>query len=232
MKSLSILLVYILSVAAAHAQDSAAIYYHLGIQQWKNTETRKQAYQSFTNSIRIQPTDSAYFLRSRCNVADRIPDLDTAIMLNKKYTEAYLDRGIFYMASNRFKDALADFNTAIKLQPDSAVCYWLKAMLYQGEGNYKLALRTHTKGIKAQPTNGSAYRIRGDLYMEMENYEAALQDYNNAIANNAGIISIAYTKRGECKFILGDEGGACADLQQAAKMGDKRAQKLFKNNCD
>lgn len=230
MRYLAFLFLYI-SFVVVHAQDSARIYYQLGKQQWMKPETRAEAYQSFTNSIRITPTDSAYFLRSRCNVGNRITDLDTAIMLNKNFTDAYLDRGIYRMAGNHLKEALLDFNTAVKLQPDSAVGYWLKAKVYEGEGRYKKAIRLHTQGIEAEPTNGSAYRIRGDLYMELEKYEAALHDYNKAIANNAGIISHVYTKRGECKFILGDEGGACMDLHQAASMGDKRAIELYKNNC-
>jgi tetratricopeptide (TPR) repeat protein len=68
-----------------------------------------------------------------------IADSSKAISLNRKYVNAYINRGIAYYHQRNYKEAIANYNKAIELAPSNAIAYNNRGLAYTRLGNQQAA---------------------------------------------------------------------------------------------
>ncbi len=67
-------------------------------------------------------------------MAHAIADLDEAIRLDGKFSEAYLNRGTVRLALGDAARATQDFSMVLQLEPGSSEAYRLRGAAYAGMG--------------------------------------------------------------------------------------------------
>lgn len=138
-----------------------------------------------------------------------IADIDKAVGLDPKNTEALLYRALAFYRLSNFTRALKDCDDLIESNPGHSMAHLIKGLVYRKQENQFKALEECTLAIKADPKNSSAYAERGDAYAykyitmkeatkkEKQDFEdKALKDFAEAIqldANNP----YTYVKRGD-----------------------------------
>jgi tetratricopeptide (TPR) repeat protein len=104
-----------------------------------------------------------------------------AIDKNKKFADAYNNRGLIYQKTQEFEKALVDFNIALKLDPKYIDAYFNRAQILIEKRLPKAALADLLTVQKARPD--SAY-----VYISLSNAYDSLGDSLNAtLANNKAL---------------------------------------------
>ena len=113
-------------------------FFNRGITHYENGDT-KSAIADLTRALQQKPGDPrAHALclveRARCyinesNSALALPDLNAAVKLDAKSSEAFRLRGIIHKVAHKYEKSLADYEKAIALDPKSATAYGTEAYL-------------------------------------------------------------------------------------------------------
>lgn len=100
------------------------------------------AYTLFTIAINKKPNQTAdvYFARGFClqNVSawhQAIADYQTAISLNPKMSDAYLNMANCYRVMQDYVSAEASYTEALKLNPNNSTIYYARGFLWQDKGD-------------------------------------------------------------------------------------------------
>jgi tetratricopeptide (TPR) repeat protein len=81
-----------------------------------------------------------------------ITDYNTALALNPKMADIYIDRGSALMRAARFEDARADFNTALSLGPTNTyIAYFDRGMAQEKMGDIKAAYQDYKQAASLAP---------------------------------------------------------------------------------
>lgn len=100
--------------------------------------------QAIANGAQFAP---GYLGRARAGIAlgaeatSIITDLNTAVLLDPNFVEAYLERADFHLSRGNFADAQSDLARAEALAPQSALVHYRKAILYLAQGNFPAAMQ-------------------------------------------------------------------------------------------
>lgn len=80
------------------------------------------------------------------------------------------------------------------------------------------AIAKYTEAIEYNSENFEAYFYRANANASLRKYEIAIEDYNRAIKIHANYAD-AYANRGQMKFYMNDDNGACEDWKMAESLG-------------
>ena len=171
-------------------------YYFRGNEKY-DAEDYEGAIEDYTESIKLKPSEDAYFSRSRSkgklddNSGEKY-DLIRSIELNEKSWRSHYYLGLNLADIDNF-GSLSAFKTYLKLTDYSADFYdsWTYYYItksYLNEGFYKKALEyiNHTlnesnfESVIDRSNQHFFYDQRGDVYFELENYDLARKDYEKA----------------------------------------------------
>jgi tetratricopeptide (TPR) repeat protein/S1-C subfamily serine protease len=156
---------------------------------------------------------------------ESIAQFNQAVVLNPRYTTAYLLRAIVKYLLNDPQGALADYNQVISLNPKLTKAYYNRGFLKDEKLNDPQgALADYNQVISLNPKDADAYNNRGLLKNEkLNDPQGALADYNQSISLNPKS-AVAYVNRGILKDEkLNDTQGALADYNQAIFLNPKLA---------
>ncbi len=142
----------------------------------------------------------AYNFRGRAYASNgqyqlAITDFDSALEIDKNYTDALNNRAIVYQAIGQNKYALRDYNHALKIGSRFADTYFNRGLLYLEMGRFDLAIDDFTAAIKVEPEMPGAFNNRGVAFRLKAQYEKALADFNQALRLNQKLAE-AYFNRG------------------------------------
>ena len=172
--------------------------------------------------------DTAEVYLTRANVkyalkdaAGAKTDLDKAIELNGKMTQAYFDRGVLALQSNDLDSADKDFKKAVALDKNKANANLAIGMAYARTPNFALAIPYLSKSIELQP-HAQAYFIRADVYTANKEYAKAIADCDKAIGLDSNFFP-AYLQRGAAHFRAGSADKALADFSKAVELNPNAA---------
>lgn len=84
-----------------------------------------------------------------------------------------------------------------------------------------------TGAEQAKPLSAEDHYNCGKAKYHDKDYSGAIEDYNKA-AELAPDVAKIFGSRAAAKRKLGDKKGAIADAQQAARLGDKKAQQILR----
>jgi tetratricopeptide (TPR) repeat protein len=105
-------------------------------------------------------------------------------------SEAYLHRGLIFVALGNFQGALADYALALELNPEYTVAYDNRGLVHLQMGDYKSAIEQFRRAIETDPCFASAYGHLGVVDFIQQRYEDAVPNFEKAIS--AGSTSPEY----------------------------------------
>ncbi len=152
-----------------------------------------------------------------------IRDLNQAIKLSPKYTEAYNNRGLTYSSKGEYDLAIRDLDKTIELNPSYAEAYSNRGVTYLAKGDYDRAIRDFDQAIALNPAYAHAYNNRGIAYGSKGEYDRAIRDLNKAIELNPRLAD-AYNNRGMAYGRKGEYDQAIRDLNEAIELNPGNAE--------
>ena len=84
-----------------------------------------------------------------------------AIRLNRKFPEAFYNRGVALHGNGDFDAALKDYTEAIRLKPDYAQAFNNRGTALDDKGDLDGALKDFAEAIRLQPDYADAFNNRG-----------------------------------------------------------------------
>ncbi len=125
----------------------------------------------------------------KCNEAIRY--FNKAIELNKRYKEAYKDKGCAFLTLGRTEEALNCFTIATNIDPDYAEGWENKEAAHLLRGDYDDAVRCLENLTRINPADEEAWVNMGSLMMNLHRFRGAIECFDKAISinPNSGAIS-------------------------------------------
>ncbi|MFK8006982.1 MAG: tetratricopeptide repeat protein [Saprospiraceae bacterium] len=159
---------------------------------------------------------------------------DALEMVNKALKEfpksaiTYDLKGFILKKQGKFDDAVDAFTKAVTVEPDFAIGWYNLGRIERSLNHFEKAKTYLDKSIELQSDLTKAYFERALLFKQIGEKEKALDDYNTIIKMKGDTYMEAFSNRGLTKKMLGDYGGALADLNQAIEEFPQNAE-LRKN---
>jgi len=161
------------------------------------------------------------------NFMDAVADLQEAINLCPKYTEAFSDKGSSLYHLGNMQGAIDDYSKAITLNPNSEGVFYNRGAAYFNLADFKDAIADFTKAIAIRPNDADAYNYRGAALGATGNYLQAMVNFDIAIKYNPQFAD-AYFNRATTRYVLHDAVGTIVDCENVLNLhpGDERASDL------
>ncbi len=145
--------------------------------------------------------------------------LDSAIKLDPKEAEFYINRGWARQEMLDTVDATFDYQKALMLNPEGSLARHNLAVLSAKKGNLKEVEKLLSEAIERSPEDAHYYTARAINFTAQGDFQKALTDYNSSIRldnTDAGV----WMKRGLVYVQLKDWNSALADYTQSIKLKD------------
>jgi tetratricopeptide (TPR) repeat protein len=169
-------------------------------------KTSKEAIEQYNLGIKRQAAG---------DLSGAIAAYTRAIEVERKYADAYNNRGVVYLIQKNYPAALADLTHSIELAP-SVAAYNNRAGIYFSQNKVDEAIADFTAGLKIKPSV-EAYANRGVAYQQTNRDELALADYEQAIKLNPSF-GRAYVLRGLILLKRGEGDTAHKDFDRAFQL--------------
>ncbi len=155
-------------------------------------------------------------------------------MVNKAIIEfpnsaiSYDLKGVILKTQGKFADAVDAFSKAVSVEPDFAIGWYNLGRIERSLNHFDKAKIYLDRAIELQGDLTKAYFERALLFKQIGKKEEALKDYDTIIKMKGDTYMEAFSNRGLTKKMMGDYGGALADLNQAIEKFPQNAE-LRKN---
>jgi len=153
------------------------------------------------------------------NYKSAVHFLDSAIKLQSKNAELYVNRGWAHQEMLDTVLATADYQKALALNAEGSLARYNLATFSAKKGNLKEGEKLLTEAIERNPEAPLFYVARAINFTAQGDYPKALQDYNAAIPLDLADPYV-WMRRGLLKVMLKDLNGALADYTQSIKLKD------------
>ena len=188
------------------AQDSAQIYYHLGVNEFKQ-KRYQEAINDFTKSIQFHQSDSAYIQRGYAKqyikgMGGSLADCDTAVTLNPHNPSAYFGRASAKSVKKDYYGAINDETMALLLDSNLWGAYINRGNFKCSVHNYNGAVDDYTKAANIHPSWPSSYTLRARAKVSKKDYNGALADYFICV-NLDSCYAVTYYEIGEAYRLSG-----------------------------
>lgn len=221
------------------------IYFYLGLNYIEKKHWAK-ASDYFTKAIDLNNKNGEFYLyrastyfsqaddpnseHHNALLKTALADYDKALEIDKRFEEAYFERGEVKMELKDYIGAISDFKHAILIKPDDLDAHFLKAMCNYHYGYTVQAKKELLDIIKKDPKFEDALYMLGRMEVEDEQDIKAIE-YFDQVLEISPDDSDSYLFRGYARLDLGDKSGACKDFKLADKYGDLEAHKNVKKYC-
>ena len=151
----------------------------------------------------------------RCDVwqdAGKLWD-DTIEKYPNEIFDAYNNRGVYYIAQNRYEEALADLNHALALNPRVARAWVNKGSVYAETNRNDSAYVCFERAIEIAPDYPEGLANRGAIRSRRGDLAGAVEDFARAIRLNPTFRG-AYMNRASVYFKMGEYERAVADRRR------------------
>jgi tetratricopeptide (TPR) repeat protein len=153
------------------------------------------------------------------NYKSAIQFLDSAIKLEPRNSELFVNRGWAHQEMQDTIQATTDYQKAMTLNPEGSLARYNLASLTAKKGNLKAGEKLLTEAITRNPEEPHFLIARAINATAQGNYPKALLDYNAAIQLDTSNPD-AWMRRGLIKVKLKDLNGALVDYTQSIKLKD------------
>jgi tetratricopeptide (TPR) repeat protein len=192
------------------------------------------ALQNFNEALSLNPENyNAYFLRGQVKQSmndfqGAMNDFNISLSISRTY-EGFLSRAVLRMAIKDFEGALGDLNMASLIDPMKSEIYINRGVIELNYGNTAEALNEFSKATEVNPNDYRTFLYLGYGKFTISDFVGAIPEFSKSIQIQPN--ADAYYYRGLAKIKLGDKVGVCADLTQAAMMGNSQAQVELQKSC-
>ena len=162
---------------------------------------------------------------------EAILNLNKAIEIDPKYSQAYFARGNIKGIFEDYHGAMKDYNSAIESNPKLFYGYFERGNVKMKLQDYFGAIADYTSAIALNENYVEAYFNRGKAKQFLQAYEEAINDCTKIIQINPKSKD-AYYMRGLLHLEFGDQKLGCLDLSKAGELGDSRAYDVIKEKCN
>ncbi|MBS1507604.1 MAG: tetratricopeptide repeat protein [Bacteroidetes bacterium] len=153
------------------------------------------------------------------NYARAVTYLDSAVHLDPKNAEFWINRGWARQSMLDTPRALSDYQQALLLNAEGSLARHNIAVLSAKKGNLKEVERLLTEAIERSPDDAHYYTARAINYTAQGDMTKALADYASALHYDPSDADL-WLRRGMLKCKLKDFNGALADYTQSIKLKD------------
>ncbi len=165
---------------------------------------------TFFNYLGLIDSKMKKFLRA-------ISYMDSAIKLNPKNPDYYLNRGLAKQMSGDTIQAVADYQLTLEADPENTLARHNLASLSSKKVDPKESLKLLDEAIEKNPKEPYSYSQRGFIKLNMNDLQGALQDYTQALKLDAQDADYWFN-RAIVKEKMKDNAGALEDYTQAIKV--------------
>ena len=159
-----------------------------------------------------------------------LADYTQAIAVDRRFATAYAGRAIVHQRMGNSNASFADIDSARALGLNDPQLDLVEGIGYLMNDDGAKAWARFDTYVRAVPDAAQGWFLRGRA-AGMSGREAdAEKDFTAAIARRITGPEV-YTLRARSRVALGNTAGACADLAEAAKLGDKAAAATVAKNC-
>jgi tetratricopeptide (TPR) repeat protein/V8-like Glu-specific endopeptidase len=155
-----------------------------------------------------------------------IQNFTRAIVANKKFAAAYLNRGVSKSEIGDEQGSLADQASSLALDPDQSIALLNRGVVRYRQGDKAGALQDYSAAIKLQPDDPIAYYNRAIVNAELQQLAAAKADYDKVIEYQPTFVS-AYYNRGILHMQLNKSAEAFTDFDRTLELQPKYFQALL-----
>ena len=152
---------------------------------------------------------------SELNLA--IEDFSRALVLNRNYIDALVNRSHVYYQIGNYDKTIEDCDQIIRLEPGNAVIWNRRGSAWYRKENDERAISDFTEAIRLNANYAIAWYNRGNAYYNRREYDKALADLNRCLAINSSFAA-AYISRGNILSLLGNTESAAADYAAAQRL--------------
>lgn len=149
------------------------------------------------------------------DIAGAIAAYTRAIELDRKYADAYNNRGVAYLIQKDYTAAFADFTRSIELAPSDAA-YNNRGSIYFSQQKTEEAIADFSAAIKIK-ASAEGYLNRGIVYQQTNRDALALADYDEAIKLNPKL-GRTYVLRGLVTLKRGEAEAAQKDFDRGFQL--------------
>lgn len=213
---------------------------------------------TLSQAIRVKPKEaSGYYERGNIyrlqnKYREAIQDYAKSVQLDPTNLNAYINSATAKGMLNDYKGAIEDYTYLIKNTPPNKLNYYNRGYLYSTLNQYDNAIADFTEAIKLDSTMLRA-RVKRLLALQSQGLvkevlaEAQLMLKNNpqdakAFTNAGGAVQAKllsddflngdiFAARAKTRGAVGDESGACSDLNKAGILENENAKKQYLNLC-
>ena len=107
-------------------------------------------------------------LQARRQFDEAIIEFTEAIVLDRKYVDAYVGRAKTLMDAGFPDSALKDLSEAIRIDERSASAYRLQAQAFDSLESYHRAALSATEALHLEPGDARMYALRGKAYLQLD----------------------------------------------------------------
>jgi Tfp pilus assembly protein PilF len=158
-----------------------------------------------------------------------LDDYNKAIIHNKEYVLAYLNRGALKSIIGDSAGAMDDFNQAIFHDTNNANAYLNRGLLKLQIEDLAGAINDFDYAIKLNNDYAEAYNDRAATKGKMGNYHESLDDANTALRIKPDLKD-AYFNRASAHYLLNDYSNALQDCERALKIDPNYESALWLKN--
>ncbi len=135
-----------------------------------------------------------------------IDQLNKAIKLDPKRSEAYYQLGQMYEKQERWSRACEAFLKAGEMSQEKLPIYFIQAgKMYCKEGDFTAAEKVYRQAIQAAPKVLDGYRTLGEFYTDRQNWDAAIATYRQSMKLDLENASSGYLYLASVYRRLGDQ---------------------------
>jgi Flp pilus assembly protein TadD len=153
------------------------------------------------------------------NFSRAVKYLDSAIRLDQKNPEFFINRGFAYQEMRDTVRATQDYQKALTLNSESSLARYNLAVLSAKKGNLKEVEKLLSEAIERSPQSAIYFTARAINYTAQGDLQKAITDYNSSIHFDNSNPEV-WMKRGVLKQKMKDLNGALADFTQSIKLKD------------
>ena len=113
---------------------------------------------------------------------DKVKYYTLAIDKNKKFANAYLNRGAIHLKLENYDKSIADLTRATELNPSGEKAYYYRAIGYYRTESYDEAVSDLSKALNRKSDFMKAYYFRARAFQQLKFFDDSLQDYSKAIS--------------------------------------------------
>ncbi len=211
-------------------KTEAEIHYQAGAQALAKGNA-ELAYFELAKSVRLKPDEAKYRYAlgtaqlGRREYSSALAEFDATTRLDPRFADAYNNKGVVYLAQERWDDAIRSFNQAIDqlgyTTPENALANMGYA--YFKKNDFPQALEHLKRSLAIQPENSVASKTLAEVYMAAGRLEKAREVLLQLVERDPNYVA-GHLQLGIVFYKTGDKAKAKEEFATVVRLAPKGSE--------